>query len=103
MELGEPPLVAAAARRDSALQPVELDLELGVELLGRAGLLLVHALGPGIEAAEADLRAPKLAAVEPQAASRQPRQEGAVVADRDEGAGEALEPVLEPFDRAEVE
>ena len=60
VQLGEPPLVAPAPRGDSALQPVQLELELGVELLGRARFLFVDALGPRLEAAEADLGAPQL-------------------------------------------
>jgi hypothetical protein len=39
VELGKPPLVPAAARGDPALQPVELQLQLGVELFGGAGFL----------------------------------------------------------------
>ncbi len=68
VQLGEPALVAPAPRGDAALQPVQLELQLGVELLGGARFLLIDLLGPGLEAAEADLRAPQLAAVEPQAA-----------------------------------
>ena len=68
VKLGEPALVAPPPRGHAALEPVQLDLELGVELLGRARLLVVDPLGPRFEAAEADLGAPQLAAVEPQAA-----------------------------------
>ena len=102
-ELGQPALVAAAARGHAALEPAKLDRQLGVELLRRPRFLLVDPLGPGVEAAEADLGAAQLGPVEPQAALRQALQEGAVVADDDESALEALQPVLEPFDRAEVE
>ena len=103
VQLGQAPLVAASPRGHSALQPVQLELQLGVELLGRPRLFLVNAFGPGIEAAEADFGAPERAAVEPQAAAGQPGQEGAVVADRDKRSGEALEPVLEPFDGGQIE
>jgi hypothetical protein len=38
-QLFEPSLVALAPRGDAAFEPVRLDLELGVELVGGAGLL----------------------------------------------------------------
>ena len=82
VELGQPPLVALAARGHAALEPVQLELQLGVELVGRALFLGIDRLGPRIEAAEADLGAADVAAVEPQARLGQPREEGAVVADR---------------------
>ena len=103
MQLGEAALVAAAARGDPAFQPSRLQRQLGVELLGGARLFLIGLLHPGLETAEADLRPAQIAAVEPQAALRQPRQEGPVVADDDERAGEAVQPVFQPFDAGEVE
>src|SRR4051794_24497522 len=103
MELGQPPLVAAAAGSNAPLQPVELDLQLSVELFGCACFLLVDAIGPRLEAAEADLRPAQIATIEPQARPRQARQESTVVADDDERAGETLQPFLEPFDRSKVE
>ena len=103
VQLGEAALVAPAPGGDSALQPVELELQLRVEPLGVARLLRIDRLGPGVEAAEADLGAAQSAAVEPERGAGEALQEGAVVADRDEGAGVAAEPVLEPFDRGEVE
>src|SRR5205814_2050220 len=99
----EATLIAPPPRGDSPLEPMRLDLELGVELLGGPRLFIIDPFGPGLEAAEADLGAPKLAAVEPQAAARQPGEERPVVADGDEGSGEALEPFFEPLDRVEVE
>ena len=103
LELGQPSLVAAAARGDPALEPVKFELELGVELVGGALFLGIDRFGPRIEPAEPDLGPPHRAAVEPQAGLGQPREEGAVVADRDERALEASEPFLEPVDRAKVE
>ena len=82
---------------------MKLQLQLGVQLLRRADFLLIDTLGPRLEAAEADLGAANIAAVEPQAALCQARQEGAVVADDDECALETLQPVLQPVDRAEIE
>jgi len=38
------------------VEPVQFQLELGIELLGGAGFFLEHALGPGFEAPETDLR-----------------------------------------------
>src|SRR5689334_19670893 len=63
VKLRKTPLVAAPPRGHSALQPVQLDLELRVELFGRARLLIVDALGPRVEAAEPDLGAPKLTSI----------------------------------------
>src|SRR4029079_776170 len=83
VELRKPALVAPASRRYAALEPVKLDLEFGVELLGGARFLVVHPLGPRLEAAEADLGTPQVAAFEPEARPRKPRQKGTVVADGD--------------------
>src|SRR5690606_10656164 len=99
----EPALVALAPRGHAALEPVRLDLELGVELLGRARLFGVDLLLPRLVAAEADFLAPEHAAVEPQRRAGQALQERAVVADDDERALVAAEPGFEPFDRGEVE
>ena len=60
LQLGEPALVAPAAAGDAALQPMLLDLELGVEPLGVALFLGVDLLGPRLEPAEADLGAAQL-------------------------------------------
>src|SRR5205814_8389149 len=98
MQFGEPPLIPASASGDSSLEPMQLQPELGIQLLCRARFLIVNPFGPGIEAPETDLRAPQLPTVEPDAAARQPCEEGPVVADHDERAGEALQPLLEPFD-----
>jgi hypothetical protein len=62
-----------------------LDLQLRVEPRRVALFLGVDLFGPGIEATEPDLRPPQRAAVEPQRLLGQPGQEGAVVADDDEG------------------
>ena len=80
-----------------------LDLQLGVEPLGVARLLLVDPLGPGLEAAEANLRPAQRSAVEPQRGAREALEEGPVVADDDEGAAIAAKPVLQPVDRREIE
>ena len=103
LQLGQAPLVAAPAGGDPALQPAQLDRQLGIELLRRARFFLVGLFHPGLEPAEPDLRAAQMAAIEPQAALRQPRQEGAVVTDDDEGPGEAVQPLLQPFDPREIE
>ena len=103
VQLFEPALVALAPRGDAALQPVRFEPELGVELFGGARLLGEHRLHPRVEAAEADLLAADAAAIEPQGLARQPGEKGAVVADRDEGAGVAREPAFEPVDCGEVE
>ncbi len=103
VELFQPALVALAPRGDAAFEPVRFDLELGVELLGGARFLGIDLLFPRLVAAEADFLAPQVAAVEPQRRAGQAPEEGAVVADDDEGALVAIQPALEPFDRREVE
>src|SRR3546814_8507345 len=67
------------------------------DLLGKDGF------GLCVEALVADLLAADAAAVEPQRLAGEAGQEGAVVADRDEGAGEARQPVFEPVDRGKIE
>ena len=103
VQFRKPSLVAPPARGHSALKPVQLELELCIELFRCARFLVVDPLGPRIEAAEANLGAPELSPIEPDAAPREPREKRPVVTDRDEGAGEPLQPVLQPLDRAEVE
>ena len=103
LELRQPPLVAPPPPGDAALEPMLLELELGVEPLGVALFLGEHLLGPRVEPAIADFGAADRAAVEPQGLLGQPRQEGTVVADHDERAGESRQPLLEPFDRGDVE
>ena len=104
VELGQPALVAPAPRGHAALQPVQLELQLGVELLGRARFLGIDRLGPGLEAAEADLRAPqrrrgRATGSSWSAASRKVRSWLMTM----NAPLKRLEPVLEPVDRGEVE
>ena len=82
---------------------MKLDLQLCVELFGRACFLFVDPFGPGIEPAKADFGAPELAAIEPHAAACKPAQKRPVVADDDECPGKSLQPFLEPFDCAQIE
>ena len=103
MELCKPPLVALPSGRNAPLQPVKLQLELGVQPLGVARFLGIDLLGPRIEATETDLGPPQATAFQPEAGTGEALQEGAVVADRDEGAGVAGQPILKPFDRRKVE
>src|SRR5690348_12786295 len=84
-ELAQPSLVTPPPGGDAALQPMQLDLELGVELFGGARLLLIDRLGPRLKTAEADLRPAQRATIEPQAGRGQPGEESAVMADDDEG------------------
>ncbi|MCY1172293.1 hypothetical protein D9M73_124260 [compost metagenome] len=102
-QLGQPPLVALAPPGDAAQQPMLLQFQLGVELFGIALFVGIDLLGPSIEAAKADFGAPQIAAVHPQGLLGQLGQEGAVMADDDKGTAKALEPFLDPFDRANVE
>ena len=102
-QLGQPPLIALAPRRDAAVEPMLLDRQLGVQFLGGAFLLGINLVGPRIEPAEADFGTTDRPAVEPEAAFGQSRQEGSVMADRDERALESLQPILKPVDRAKIE
>src|SRR3546814_8800818 len=95
--------MAATVSGDAAFEPVRFDLQFVVELVGGAVFLGIDRLGPRLEAAVADLAAAQIAAIEPQGLARQPGEEGAIVTDDDERARKARQPVLEPFDRGEIE
>ena len=82
---------------------MRLDLELGVQLFGRAGLFGVDRLHPLFKTAKADLVAAHRPPVEPERLAGKARQESAVVADDDEGAIIARHPVFDPVDRRDVE
>ena len=69
----------------------------------RARLLGIDLLHPRLEPAKADFVAPEAPPVEPQCLAGEAGEEGAVMADDDERAGIALEPVLQPVDRRDVE
>src|SRR3546814_14590561 len=75
--------------------------QFGIEFLRGAGFLGKDGFGPFVEALVADLLAADAAAVEPQRLAGEAGPEGAVVADRDEGAGEARQPVFGPVDRGQ--
>ena len=85
LQLAHAPHVALAPGGDAVAHPVLLAHDSAVELV--LGHLLLGQLGvaPGLEAAKADVDAPRLAAVEPDGRLRQVFQEAAVVADEDEG------------------
>ena len=102
-QLGKPAFVAAAPGGDAAQQPMFLGLELGIELGGVLGFLGGDPLRPFLEAAEADFGAAQRAAIQPQAVLGQPGQEGAVMADRQHAAVEAVQPVFQPFDGGDIE
>ena len=78
-------------------------LQLRIQLFGVARFLGIDLLGPGIEAAETDFRAPHRTAVEPQRLLGQPRKESPVVADDDKRAAETLQPFFDPLDGRDVE
>jgi hypothetical protein len=80
--------VALAPRGHPAVEPVFLDLELGVELVGGARFLGVDLFHPRFIAAKADFAAAQAAPVQPQRRAGQPGEEGTVVADHHEGAVE---------------
>ena len=87
VQLLEPALIALAAGGHSALQPVRLELQLGIELLRCARFFGVHLLFPGIVPAKADFLAPEASAVEPQCRTCQPFEKRAVMADDEESTG----------------
>src|SRR3546814_17074320 len=60
------------------------DLQLCVKLVRRARLIGIDFLHPCFEAAESNLIATQAAPIEPQRLPRQPRKEGAIMADDDE-------------------
>ena len=102
-QFGQAALVALAPPSHAAQQPMLLQLQLGVELLGVALFLGIDRFRPCLEPAETDFRAPDGAAIEPQGLLGQPGQEGAIVADGDECTAEPPEPFLQPVDRGDVE
>ena len=82
---------------------MELKLEFRVQLLGGACFFGVDCFHPALEAAEPDLGAADLAAIEPQGRSGQPGEERPVMRNRDECASVSPEPILKPVDGGEVE
>ena len=101
-QLGEPPHpahVALAPRRDALDRPAALGPDEAVELVPRRVLLLEDLVAPLLEAGEALLQPPHLAAVDPQRAVGQRLQERPVVADHHEGRPRRGEMRLEPGDR----
>src|SRR3546814_18677377 len=77
--------------------------QFGIEFWRGSCFLGKDGFGPFVEALVADLLAADAAAVEPQRLAGEAGQGGAVGADRDEGAGEARQPVFEPVDRGKTE
>src|SRR3546814_7086925 len=80
------PLVAPALRGEPARKPAKLLRQFGVEPLRVSRRFLLDLFRPCLETAETHLRPPDAAALQPQGRTRQPGQEGAVMADRDECA-----------------
>ena len=103
LQLAHAAHVALAPRRDAVADPVLLAHDLAVELVLGHLLLGQLLVAPGLEAAKADVDAPRPAAVEPDGRLRQVLQEAAVVADEDEGAALLGEARLEPLDGRQVE
>ena len=102
-QLFQAALVALASCGDAAFQPVRLDLQFGIQLVGRAGFLGIDLFHPGLVTAKADLLAAQAAAVEPQGSLGQPLQEGTVVADHHESAGIAVQPGFQPVNGGKVQ
>ena len=102
-QLFEAALIALAPGGDAAFQPVRLELQLCVELLGRTSLVSIDFLHPGIVAAKADFQSLERTAIQPQCLFGQPGQKGTVMRDGDERALVAAQPFLQPVDRAEIE
>ena len=98
-----PALVAAAPGGDAAQIPILLGGDALLQPLGLALLALDQLLRPGLEAGEAVIELVQPAALEPEHAGREPREEGAVMADEEQRALEAQQHLLEPFDGRQIE
>ena len=85
LQLAHAAHVALAPGRDAVADPVLLAHDFAVELVLGHLLLGELRVAPGLEAAKADVDAPRPAAVEPDGGLRQVLQEAAVVADEDQG------------------
>ncbi len=96
-------LVAGAPGGDAPRQPVGLALQLLVELAGDLGLGVGDLLHPAVEVGEALVQAAHLPALQPETGPRHMLQEGAVVADDQQGRAAGFEPRLQGFDGQDVQ
>ncbi len=103
LEPPAPAFVAAAPGGDAAQIPILLGGDALLQALGLALLALDQLLRPGLEAGEAGVELMQPAALEPEHAGREAREEGAVMADEEQRALEAQQHLLEPFDGRQVE
>ena len=103
LEPAAPAFVAAAPGGDAAQIPILLGGDALLQALGLALLALDQLLRPGLEAGEAGVELMQPAALEPEHAGREAREEGAVMADEEQRALEAQQHLLEPFDGRQVE
>ena len=103
MKTAQPPLIACAPRRDALARPLRFPLDQAVEFARGYLLLGGDLLRPCVELCEAPVETADRAPVEPQAAGGETAQKGPVMTDQNEGAPEAREPLLKPFDGGEVE
>src|SRR3546814_2705504 len=94
VQLAEATLITLAPGSDTALQPMCFDLQLCVKLVRRARIIGIDFLHPCFEAAESNLIATQAAPIEPQRLPRQPRQEGAIMADSSDEATTELTSLL---------
>src|SRR3546814_7103846 len=78
------------------------DLQLCVKLVRRARIIGIDFLHPCFEAAESNLIATQAAPIEPQRLPRQPRKEGAIMADDDECPRITIEPAFQPVNRGKI-
>src|SRR3546814_9441694 len=78
------------------------DLQLCVKLVRRARIIGIDLLHPCFEAAESNLIATQAAPIEPQRLPRQPRKEGAIMADDDECPRITIEPAFQPVNRGKI-
>ena len=105
-QVGEAPdaaLVALAPGRDALDRPAALGLDEAVELVAGGVLFLEGLVAPFLEGREAAVEAAGDAAVDPDRPVGQGAQEGAVVADGDEGPAALAQMRLEPGDGGDVE
>ena len=103
LQLAEPAHVALAPGGDAVAQPVLLAHDLPAELVLLALFFLQHRVAPCLEMGKALVEPASVAAVEPDGGARHALQEAAVVRDEDQRGGGAIELVLQPLDRGQVE
>src|SRR5690554_636339 len=103
MKAAQAALIAGAPRGNPLARPSRLLLDQLVELALRNFFLGENLFRPFLKGAEALVETADDTPVEPETARRKTPQEGAVMADENEGTTELREPVFQPFDGRKIE